>query len=76
MINIIFNHFPTYLSDPDIYMVPHWARPNYPYDNPKIVSSVFAEHGSSGGAAGGPIIKKIVRYYKANYIKEKKKKDI
>ena len=53
-----------------------WFTAYYPYDNPKIVISVFAEHGSSGGAAGGPIIKKIVRYYKANYIKEKKKKDI
>ena len=52
-----------------------WFTAYYPYNNPQIVISVFAEHGSSGGAAGGPIIKKIVRYYKANYLKEKPKKD-
>jgi penicillin-binding protein 2 len=46
-----------------------WFTAYYPYDNPQIVISVFAEHGSSGGAAGGPIIKKIVKYYKKNYLK-------
>ena len=47
-----------------------WFTAYYPYENPKIVISIFAEHGSSGGAAGGPIIKKIVQYYKKNYIKK------
>ena len=47
-----------------------WFTAYYPYDNPEIVISVFAEHGSSGGAAGGPIIKKIVKYYKKNYLQE------
>jgi len=47
-----------------------WFTAYYPYENPQIVISIFAEHGSSGGAAGGPIIKKIVQYYKKNYIKK------
>ena len=45
-----------------------WFTSYYPYDKPKIVISVFVEHGDSGGRAGGPIIKKVVNYYKANYM--------
>jgi len=44
-----------------------WFTAYYPFDDPKIAITVFAEHGDSGGRAGGPIIKKIVSYYKENY---------
>ncbi|MBA4728503.1 MAG: penicillin-binding protein 2 [Candidatus Dadabacteria bacterium] len=44
-----------------------WFTAYYPFNAPRIAITVFAEHGDSGGRAGGPIIKKIVSYYKENY---------
>ena len=44
-----------------------WFTAYYPFNDPRIAITVFAEHGDSGGRAGGPIIKKIVSYYKENY---------
>ena len=41
-----------------------WFTAYYPFNAPRIAITVFAEHGDSGGRAGGPIIKKIVSYYK------------
>ena len=45
-----------------------WFTAYYPSDNPEIAITVFAEHGDSGGSAGGPIIKQP-SYYKKNYLK-------
>ena len=47
-----------------------WFSAYYPYNNPKIAITVFAENGESGGKAGGPIIKKIVSFYKQQYIQD------
>ena len=48
-----------------------WYTSYYPYTNPKIVITVFVENGVSGGSSGGPIIKRIVKYYKKNYMSNK-----
>ncbi len=45
-----------------------WFTAYYPSDKPEIAITVFAEHGDSGGSAGGPIIKQIISYYKKNYL--------
>ena len=37
-----------------------WFTAYYPSDKPEIAITVFAEHGDSGGRAGGPIIKEII----------------
>ena len=46
-----------------------WYTSYYPFDDPKIVITVFVENGISGGRSGGPITKEIVSYYKKKYIK-------
>ena len=45
-----------------------WYTSYYPFDNPRIVITVFVENGVSGGRSGGPITKEIVSYYKKNYL--------
>ena len=45
-----------------------WYTSYYPFKDPKIVITIFVENGVSGGSSGGPIIKKIVKYYKKNYL--------
>ena len=45
-----------------------WYTSYYPFEDPKIVITVFVENGVSGGRSGGPITKNIVNYYKKNYL--------
>ncbi|MBT3475557.1 penicillin-binding protein 2 [bacterium] len=45
-----------------------WYTSYYPFEDPKIVITIFVENGVSGGRSGGPIIKNIVNYYKKNYL--------
>ena len=45
-----------------------WFTAYYPFEKPKIAITVFAEHGDSGGRAGGPIIKEIISFYKNKYM--------
>ena len=45
-----------------------WYTSYYPFDNPRIVITVFVENGVSGGRSGGPITKEIVSFYKKNYL--------
>ena len=45
-----------------------WYTSYYPFASPKIVVTVFVENGVSGGRSAGPIIKKVVKYYKNNYL--------